>query len=79
VGNVKLWNPKGLRILSDKQGYVAVDQIRFRFHPLVGGSLLIDFPPASQHGSHGEGTEQQDSRVAHCPLKHLLRAKWFIL
>jgi hypothetical protein len=49
--------PRQVNLNSDKQWYVAVDNVRFRFRPPFGDSLLIDFPPASQHGSHGEGTE----------------------
>jgi hypothetical protein len=42
---------------SDKQWYIAIDDVRFRFHPAVGARLLIGIPPASQYGSHGERTE----------------------
>jgi hypothetical protein len=42
---------------SDKQWYVAIDNIRFGFYPSVGVSLLISIPPASQHGCHGKETE----------------------
>jgi hypothetical protein len=42
---------------SDKQWYVAIGDIRFGFHWSVGDSLMMGFPPPSQHGSYREGSE----------------------
>jgi len=42
---------------SDEQGYVAIDDISFGFQWSLGDGRLIDFPPAGQYCTHGEGTE----------------------
>jgi len=57
---------------SDKQWYVALDNIRFGFYPSVDAGLLIGEPPPDQHGSHGQ---REDFRVAQCPFHLLLRVK----
>jgi hypothetical protein len=46
-----------VNVNSDKQWYVAIDNIRFGFYASGGASLLITIPPASQHGCHGKETE----------------------
>jgi hypothetical protein len=42
---------------SDKQWYIAIDDVRFRFHPSLAARLLIVIQPESQYDSHGDRTE----------------------
>jgi hypothetical protein len=48
--------PKDTALSSDKQWFVAIDNIRFGFDPSHAANGLIGIPPGSQEGSQGEAT-----------------------